>query len=125
MGMLEIQRSINAEPVRVWEALVAPNDLNRWLTSEMINDIRVGGTYRDGNGDVGTYLIVEQPRHLRFTWDNANHCPGTVVDFLVEKKDGSTSLVLSHFGLSSESDREHMREGWDHALDLLKSYLEI
>ncbi|MHC4225538.1 MAG: SRPBCC domain-containing protein, partial [Planctomycetota bacterium] len=62
---------------------------------------------------------------LRFTWENANHCPGTTVEVTFDPKGMEKSVVrLTHSRLADAKAREEMKEGWTWAMDNLKRYLE-
>jgi uncharacterized protein YndB with AHSA1/START domain len=122
---LRLQRTIGATAPRVFAAWTEAHELSTWFTRRARVDVRAGGHYTNADGDTGTYLRVDSPRALRFTWDNAKHCPGTVVDLrLAPAGRGRTRLVLEHRGLEGARHVADMRGGWSWALDSLRSYLE-
>jgi uncharacterized protein YndB with AHSA1/START domain len=87
-------------------------------------DLRVGGRLRlvmrdtEGNefGGEGTYVAVERPRRLSFTWRWDRPELGTqlqVVDVIfTANPDGTTAAVLTNSGLHGAEADSH-REGWE------------
>lgn len=123
--VVSVQRSVVASPEEVWAAWTEPARLARWFTTEAELDVRPGGGYATADGDRGTYLRVEPPRRLRFTWDHPEHAPGTVVDLAIDARAGGGSLVrLEHRGLPDREAFEDLQEGWAWALASLESFLE-
>lgn len=122
---LHLESAIAAPRAEAWRAFTDAGALSTWFTTGAEVDLRPGGAYRNGDGDRGEFLAVEAPRHLRFTWDNPGHCPGTVVDVSFEEAgDGGTLVRLAHEGLESAEAAGHMREGWEWALANLGLWLE-
>ncbi|MGD8395089.1 MAG: SRPBCC domain-containing protein [Candidatus Eiseniibacteriota bacterium] len=125
---LGMQRTIRASRTAAFEAFTAADQLGTWFTRRAEVDLRVGGAYENADGDRGTFLAIERPRRLRFTWDNPQHCPGTMVEVTFEAAEtasrGTVVVRLRHRKLRSREDRESMLEGWSWALDSLRSYLE-
>lgn len=120
-----IQRTMRATPEEIYSALTKPNALTRWLTKEAVTDVRVGGRYENSDGDRGEFLVVDPPRRLRFTWENPEHSPGSEVETVVLPKTANKSTVsLEHSKLKSREEFEAMKEGWNWALDSLRSFLE-
>lgn len=120
-----VQRTIAAPAEAVYAALTEPTQLSRWFTQEAQGDLRVGGGYRNADGDRGEYLVLDPPRRLRFTWENPDHCPGTVVQADIASKGPSKATVrLEHAKLPDRKGFDDMKEGWGWALDNLKSFLE-
>ena len=119
--------SIHAPRSRVFSALTNPSKLNTWFTSGARVNLRVGGRYSNADKDTGRFLEVVPNKRLRFTWDNPDHAPGTIVENILTRNRGSTVVSLFHYGFTKKSDFEHYSSrvsGWDWALYNLKAYLE-
>jgi len=122
---VSVQRTIRATPDRAFDALTQPDVLSRWFTTSAQADLRVGGRYANADGDQGEFVIFDRPQRLRFTWDNPEHCPNTLVEVvLTEKPGGSVTVRLEHSRIRSQAGYLDMKEGWTWAMDSLKSYLE-
>jgi uncharacterized protein YndB with AHSA1/START domain len=115
---------VQADIVEVFDAFTRPEDLSKWFTTSSQIDLRVGGKYSTADHDKGEYLVVERPSRLRFTWENEEHCPGTIVDLLFRITGVGTRVDLEHFQIMDQGGYEDMREGWSWALDSLKSFFE-
>jgi uncharacterized protein YndB with AHSA1/START domain len=124
-----IQREIriDAPPDRVFAFFVEPERLVRWMGSSARLDPRPGGEFRieyaDGSVVMGTFVAVEPPRHVAFTWGwkdpNDPLRPGaSTVDVTLTEVHGGTLVHLRHSGLTGESRRTH-EQGWIHFLGRL------
>lgn len=112
-----VQRTVDAPRPTAFAAWTDARSVSTWFTTKARQDVRVGGAYRNADGDRGTYLAVDPPRRLRFTWDNPGHCPGTVVEVTFAAAGPSRTVVrLRHSGLASEARAQGMKTGWTWAL---------
>jgi uncharacterized protein YndB with AHSA1/START domain len=119
--------SIHALPSRVFAALTSPSKLNTWFTSGARVNLRVGGRYSNADKDTGRFLEVVPNKRLRFTWDNPDHAPGTIVEVVMARNGPDAVVSLLHYGFSRKADFEHYSSqvsGWDWALYNLKAFLE-
>lgn len=119
--------AIHVVPSRVFAALTKPAMLNTWFTTGAKVDLRVGGRYSNADKDEGRFLEIVPNKRLRFTWDNPDHAPGTIVEIFLTRKHGDSTVSLLHYGFTKKTDFEHYSShisGWDWALYNLKSYLE-
>ena len=126
---------VEADVERAWVAWTTPEAFARWFKPSrgatcrvLAMDVRVGGrwgievepagasTYRVG----GTYLALDRPRHLRFTWTwEAGGPPGfddeTVVDVELGQEAGRTRVRVRHERIPPRLAQLH-RDGWNGAL---------
>jgi uncharacterized protein YndB with AHSA1/START domain len=119
--------SIHAPSSRVFAALTNPSKLNTWFTSGASVNLHVGGRYSNADKDTGRFLEVVPDKRLRFTWDNPEHAPGTIVEVVLARNGADTTVSLLHYGFSRKADFEHYSSqlsGWDWALYNLKCFLE-
>lgn len=130
---------IQATPERVWEALIDPNDTNRYFHGTTFDsEFCEGAAYRnvlaDGHTAVeGTIEVFEPPRRLVMTWHVlyeaalAAEPPGRV-EWLLRPANADatvTRVTLRHGDLAlSPLTWEHVRLGWVEIIDGLKSLLE-
>ena len=131
---------IHAPAERIFEALTDPAQRTKWWGAEgrfqttgMESDLRPGGKWiMRGNGMGGRpftirgeYRQIEPPRLLIFTWlpDWQEDAFETLVRFDLIEKDGSTTVRLTHSGLSTESSRLS-HKGWPQILSWLQAYCE-
>ncbi|ADO71300.1 SRPBCC family protein [Stigmatella aurantiaca] len=81
---VRVVRQFSASPERVFDAWLDPHWIGRWMFGpgvrdeevlRIVNDARVGGTFSflvrrktQEIDHVGTYLAIDRPHHLVFTW---------------------------------------------------------
>lgn len=138
---VRVTRRFEASPERVFDAWLDPVLIGRWMFGPALRDekilhlevdARVGGSFsflvkREGQeiDHVGTYLEIERPRSLAFTWGIAGQ-PGAESRVVVEiePQDRGSELTLVH-----EMDakwREYAgrtEAGWRQMLEVLQSAL--
>lgn len=122
---MSVTRTVVASRSQCFESFLDPKKQSVWFTTKAKADLRVGGRYANADGDQGEFLAIQPPKRLRFTWENAEHCPGTVVEVAFTAKGAAKTMVaLTHGKLASAKDRESMKRGWSWAMDSFKSYVE-
>jgi uncharacterized protein YndB with AHSA1/START domain len=135
--------TIDAPMSAVFAALTEPEQLTAWWGSDesyratsMEVDLRAGGAWkttgigRDGKPFCvsGTYLIVDPPRCVEFTWrhdfgSHADAATDTLVRYELADRDGLTELCVTHSNFISVADRDNHANGWKQVLLWLKGYL--
>jgi uncharacterized protein YndB with AHSA1/START domain len=131
---------IKAPAERVFEALANPHQRVKWWGAEgrfqathMESDLRPGGAWLMSGTGIGgkpftvrgEYRRVERPRLLEMNWlaDWQENATLTVVRFDLDENDGSTTVRLTHSGLTTDSARQSY-QGWPWLLALLQAYAE-
>lgn len=138
---VRMTRLLRAPPATVFEALTRPELLQRWMCPEIYTvarveaDARPGGRFRiemqrpDG-GLVpahGVYTEVAAPDVLAFTWAwETGGLAGFETQIRIElsPRGNDTFLVMTHFGLPTDSDRTSHHEGWSSAINNLERLFE-
>jgi len=132
--------TIQAAAGRVFDALANSDERVKWWsvpgrfqTKHVDSDLRPGGrwvmtgTREDGDPFTikGTYLKVERPTLLEFTWlpDWQPDATETTVRVELTETGGATHVRLTHSGLATERSRASHR-GWPQILELLKEFSE-
>ncbi len=118
---LVLKKQISAPQERIFEAFTHAELLSTWFTTQAKVDLRVGGRYSNADKDEGVFLEIVRPSLVRFTWENADHCPGTEVRIEISREG---LVTLTHSKLASEEHVVGMRSGWSWALDNVKLFLE-
>jgi uncharacterized protein YndB with AHSA1/START domain len=130
---LERTISIAAPPETVWEFLVDPTKMTRWMGMRAELDPTPGGGYRcdviPGHTAAGEVVELDPPRRLVFTWgweqsgDEASPVPpgsSTIEIELTPDGDGTT-LRFVHSDLPSAESTASHAHGWDHYLPRLET----
>jgi len=102
--------AIDASPETVWDFLVDPQKVMRWMGIDAELDPQPGGIYRlnviSGNTARGEFVEVDKPRRLVFTWGwdgNQALPPGSsTVEAELTPEGSGTSLRFVHRDLSPE-----------------------
>lgn len=129
---IEKEIFIRATPERVFRALTEKADLEKWFVKEATIDLRVGGTlhlFWDPESVKGTFLEVDPPRCVVFTWDERPAIAGiTTSAFTLTAEGEGTRLHLVHSGFGSGAtwDRlfENINSGWNDELANLRAWLD-
>jgi len=117
---------IAASPEEVFPYLVDPALIVAWIGTSADLNPQPGGVFAldfPTTQARGTYISVEPPERVVFTWGipgNAALPPGASTVEIVLKADGDETIVeLTHRDLPSELRPSH-REGWEACLEALR-----
>jgi len=130
---INIPRSYDAPPERVFRAWTDPASVKAWLADgkDISIDPRENGLFyiempwkERIYPHYGRYLRVESPRVLEFTWvSEGSQGKESVVKIELTPRDGGTELQLTHDGLPSEESAKDHLGGWSQFLDSLAGRL--
>lgn len=131
---VQLRRRLRASAEQIFDLWIKPDLMVRWMSPypgavdcKVSCDVRPGGTFRlvmsseESSREVsGTYVEVDPPRKLVFTWigpltDNMT----TLVTLELNPCGDETDLVLTHERLPTPAIREGHTRGWGNILDHL------
>ena len=126
---IERQLSIAANLETVWEFLVDPDKMTRWMGLSATLEANVGGLYHcdviPGHTARGEVIEVDAPRRLVFTWgweNNDGVPPGSsTIEIELTPQGEGTSLRFVHRDLPSAEAAKSHTHGWDHYLPRLET----
>jgi len=139
-GGLRVVRTFHAPRADVFDAWVDPDRLRAWWgppgigVSELVGDLRVGGSYRivmEAAGEparvlVWTFQAIEPPERLVYTW-HWDTSPEGVVSSLVTVRfldlGRRTEVEVTHTGIEDDAVRDNHALGWDACLGELDKTL--
>lgn len=135
---LNLSRWVDAPPARVFDAWTREEQMIRWScpdpTARVVVsvDLRVGGRFSirmEAEGGpytaIGTYLEVDPPHRVVYTWDwvEAEQHMGVdtvvAVDFVPSR--GGTEVRIHHSGFPTREQRDGHRTGWEACVPRLAS----
>jgi uncharacterized protein YndB with AHSA1/START domain len=132
---LRVQRRLPGPPERAFAAWTEPSLLARWMSpfssAQAEVDLRVGGAFSivmHGPGQeirhTGTYLELEPPHRLVFSWISpyTGPEPSRVSVYMVASGADETELTLVHDRLPAAQVESH-QGGWGQILDHLLALL--
>ncbi len=127
--MISASVRIAAPPEIVFPYFTDPKLLVTWIGERADLDARSGGTFAvdfGGTAARGSYVEVEPPHRVVFTWgipEDATMPPGSSTVEVVLVADGTDTIVnLTHSDLPPDREPSH-REGWERCLSVLVSAL--
>ena len=135
---LEVTRDLPFGPERVFDAWLDAKMLARFMTPgegmtvpEAETDPRAGGRFRivmqapDGTQipHSGTYLTVDRPRQIQFTWESPYSVDDSTVTLDFAAQDGGTRVTLTHVRFPDEQTRDNHAGGWNGILAALEGAL--
>lgn len=110
---------------QVFDVLVDPGLIDRWLPSAAIVEPRVGGRYEFGWDHGPVELIAfDPPDHLAYTWHN-DGWPDTEVHWDLADSDDGTLVTVRHQGFVDGRPADGYQLGWQNLLIGLQRMLEI
>lgn len=132
---VRITRMVDAPREKVFRAWTEPDEIRKWwgpgefICPEAHVDLRPGGTYRFAMQPTagepfivgGTYMEVDPPVRLRYTWrwETGPAADGSESLVTVEfnERGGRTELVLTHTGFPPSHGPAPYEMGWEGGLD--------
>jgi uncharacterized protein YndB with AHSA1/START domain len=132
--IVRIRRRVSAPAEQIFDLWTKPELMVRWMSPfpgavdcKASCDLRPGGAFRlvmlsaeAGREVSGTYVQIDRPRKLVFTWTGplTNHV-NTLVTLELNPQGDETELVLTHERLPTSAIVEGHTRGWGHILDHL------
>lgn len=123
---LVLTERIRATPDQIFDFLVEPDKLLRWMGTDAKIDPTPGGAFwLNVTGEhiaSGTYVTVDRPKTVAFTWGWEGQTevpPGSTTVTITLTSDGDETVVeLRHDGLPLGPEDEH-KGGWTYFLGRL------
>jgi uncharacterized protein YndB with AHSA1/START domain len=125
MGDIEHSVEIDTSREAVFEALINPKQLERWIASNATVEARVGGDYNLGwDYDAGALKILEivPNEKLSLSWPEGDG--ETVVTWTLAGSGGKTRLTLVHSGFAPDKPTHGLKTGWLNFMSWVKSLTE-
>lgn len=134
---LEMTRTFNAPPARVFACFTNKDDWSAWAGPRGVPgaitllEPRVGGRFRmvmyrpDGTelAAGGVFQVLEEPSRLAFTWKWEHGEDTTLVTIFLRDVGGKTEMHFRHEGFAGEEDRNAHNNGWTGTFEKLDAFL--
>ncbi len=125
LGDIQHTVEIEATPETVFEALIKPEQIQRWFASRSSVVPVVGGLYDIGWGDkYGLLKILEIVPNdkLKLSWPDPQR--ETILTWTLEGSGGRTRVTLVHSGFAPDENTDGLHYGWLNFMGWLKSLCE-
>lgn len=124
----DIHHEIEIEGSReaVFEALIRPDQLNRWIAHNAIVEAKTDGLYDLGwpqNSGALKILEIVPSEKLALGWPDTGENP-QVVTWTLAESGGKTKLTLVHSGFAPDADSSGLNTGWRNFMGWVRSLVE-
>ena len=131
---VNLKKTIKAPIENVFDAWLDPATLTRFILPapgmsqpDVENDPREGGRFtivmhvgEDKMPHTGTYLTIDRPNKLVFTWESPYSSDGSQVSLTFTAVDANTTEIeLTHVKFISKEARSDHEGGWGNIMDML------
>lgn len=131
-GDIHHETEVDAPPERVFEVLLRPDELERWIATHATVEREIGGMYSFGwwDGDTGMKIVdlveneklsLSNPEDPQY--GNANRSE-TVITWTLEGSGGKTRLTFTHSGFDADEDVSGLYTGWRSFVNWVRSLAE-
>ena len=93
LRLLTVNRTFDATPAEVWDALTTADRIARWL-APVTGDLTLGGRFQIEGNAAGEILTCDRPERLSVTWEYGGDT--SWVDATLQGTDDGTLLTLRH-----------------------------
>ena len=125
LGDIQHTVEIDAPPDTVFEVLIKPEQLDRWIASHATVDAREGGQYDLGWGQgAGGQKILELLPDKKLSLEGDYGDLKTVLTWTLEGSGGKTRLTLVHSGFAPDQNTGGLQTGWLNFMSWVKSISE-
>jgi len=136
---LKLEKTVNAPIEKVFDAWLDPALLTQFILPqpgmpqpEVENDPREGGRFSivmiHGDDELphsGSYLVIDRPRQLKFTWQSHYSPDDSTVTLDFTRVDANTTRVsLTQVKFFNEEARDAHQGGWSNILDSLAVFFQ-
>lgn len=125
-GDVRLSIDIAAPREVVYDALLRPDELERYIATRATVELRTGGRYDFGWEKGGPIKILElvPEERLSYSWTYEDQ-PETVVTWTLEGSGGRTRLTLVHSGFARDRKNGGYHAGWLKYMNRIKNLVEV
>ncbi|QPP08415.1 SRPBCC domain-containing protein [Streptomyces bathyalis] len=117
---------LSASPEQVWQAISTPEGMSIWFVPHESADGEIEADFGGGNTQAGQVLEWEPGRRALYGTPGPDGEPAMTFEFLVEGKEGGTTILRlvqsGFFGDDWEAEYDGFGKGWDMFLHNLAEY---
>ena len=122
LGDIHHTIEIDAPPGTVFDVLIKPEQLQRWIASHATVEAQVGGDYNLGWGQSPSgHKILELVAGEKLRLESEG---STVVSWTLEGSGGKTRLTFVHSGFAPDQETGGLQTGWLNYISWVKSISE-
>jgi uncharacterized protein YndB with AHSA1/START domain len=129
---LKFTQTINAPAKQVYDAFTSSVALQAWFADFAEADASENGRFyawwNTGYYTSGKFSKVEEGKQITFSWQGLGEPGKTKVSIALEEEDGKTQVTIKHRGVGTTDAwadaTKEIKQGWEIALENLKSVIE-
>ncbi len=126
-GDVVVTFDVEASADEVFDGLIRPELLNKWIASRADVEPHVDGKFDYGWGPGGPYKVTEFEREkkISYLWEgHPDFIRETVTTWTLEGSDGRTRLTLVQSGFVTDLYQDGLHIGWHFFISWLRSLVE-
>lgn len=125
-GDVYLSIDVTAPRQAVYDALIRPDELERYIATRAAVEPHTGGRYDFGWEKGGPIKILElvPEERLSYSWTYEDQ-PETVVTWTLEGSGGKTRLTLVHSGFAQDRKNGGYHAGWLKYMNRIKNLVEV
>ena len=118
-----VQKTLRIPHELAWDLLVVGPGRDIWLGETQPLDLRKGAEYVTSDGASGEIRSVAPGQRLRLTWSHPDLARSSTLQVMFIASGEKTSVRFHQEKLSSQDERERMRQHWREVLRQLEDLL--
>jgi len=128
-GNIHHETEIDASADTVFDVLINPKQLDRWIATKADVEPKQGGKFDLGWAGVPAFRILEITHgvSLSYEWpedDGGGELVASVVTWTLKESNGKTRLTFVHSGFADDAETDGIQAGWRNFVNWVQSIAE-
>lgn len=122
-GDIHQELTIDGSAEAVYQTLIRPDQLERWIASRADLEVKAGGKLDIGWDGLGFKMFDVEPNH-KVSWEWQEGDKTTISTWTLSESNGKTRVTFVHSGFGSTDPTEGLQTGWFNYLYRIKNMVE-
>lgn len=124
LGDIHHEVIVDAPAAKVFDVLIRPEQMDRWIANGASVEPELGGDYSFGWVGMKIVEIVPDKKLVVRSDDDSPDAVQTTVTWTLHESDGKTRLTFVHSGFAPDSNNSGMNVGWLSYMNFVTSIAE-